>query len=78
MNRKSFLKTLFTGLVATRLAFQLGAAEVDRNLRNKRAIEEIKKFFEMESGRISQDIFDRMIKSDYQKFLEYPKTSGVP
>lgn len=28
MNRKSFLKTLFTGLVATRLALQLGASGI--------------------------------------------------
>lgn len=66
MNRKSFLKTLFTGLVATRLALQLGASEVDKNQPNKKAIEEIMKFIDMESARASQEIV--------RQFLEYPKT----
>jgi hypothetical protein len=30
MNRKSFLKTLFTGLVATKLAIEFGAKAIER------------------------------------------------
>jgi hypothetical protein len=61
MNRKSFLKTLFTGLVAAKVALEFGAKVVERPEHpNRKGIEEITRFFQEEQGRMSKEIAERI------------------